>query len=65
MLLELAAPLSALGYERASTVRTLPMESRGFIRRIHKALTREMPKIASAFERDDMQNSLNRCLFLL
>ena len=65
LLLELAAPLSALGYERASTVRTLPMESRGFIRRIHKALTREMPKIASAFERDDMQNSLNRCLFLL
>ena len=65
LLRELAAPLSALGYERASTVRTLPMESRGFIRRIHKALTREMPKIASAFERDDMQNSLNRCLFLL
>lgn len=65
LLRELAAPLSALGYERASTVRTLPMESHGFIRRIHKALTREMPKIASAFERDDMQNSLNRCLFLL
>lgn len=65
LLRELAAPLTALGYERASTVRTLPMESRGFIRRIHKALTREMPKIASAFERDDMQNSLNRCLFLL
>ena len=65
LLRELAAPLSALGYERASTVRTLPMESRGFIRRIHKTLTREMPKIASAFERDDMQNSLNRCLFLL
>ena len=65
LLRELAAPLSALGYERASTVRTLPMESHGFIRRIHKALTREMPKIASAFERDDMQNSLNRCLFLM
>ena len=65
LLRELAEPLTALGYERASTVRTLPMESRGFIRRIHKALTREMPKIASAFERDDMQNSLNRCLFLL
>ena len=65
ILRELAEPLTALGYERASTVRTLPMESRGFIRRIHRALTREMPKIASAFERDDMQNSLNRCLFLL
>ena len=61
LLRELAAPLSALGYERASTVRTLPMESRGFIRRIHKALTREMPKMASAFERDDMQRSLSRC----
>ena len=65
ILRELAEPLTALGYERASTVRTLPMESRGFIRRIHKALTREMPKIASAFERDDMQNSLNRCEFLM
>ena len=61
LLRELAEPLTALGYERASTVRTLPMESRGFIRRIHRALTREMPKINSAFERDDMQNSLNRC----
>lgn len=65
ILRELAEPLTALGYERASTVRTLPMESRGFIRRIHKALTREMPKIASAFERDDMQNSLARCEFLM
>ena len=62
---ELAEPLTALGYERASTVRTLPMESRGFIRRIHRALTREMPKMASAFERDDMQNSLARCEFLM
>ena len=61
ILRELAEPLTALGYERASTVRTLPMESRGFIRRIHRALTREMPKIASAFERDDMQRSLSRC----
>lgn len=65
ILRELAEPLTALGYERASTVRTLPMESRGFIRRIHKALTREMPKMASAFERDDMQNSLARCEFLI
>ena len=61
LLRELAAPLSALGYERASTVRTLPMESRLFLRRTHKALLREMPKIASAFERDDMQRSLMRC----
>lgn len=65
ILRELAEPLTALGYERASTVRTLPMESRGFIRRIHKALTCEMPKIASAFERDDMQNSLARCEILM
>lgn len=65
ILRELAEPLTALGYERASTVRTLPMESRGFIRRIHRALTREMPKMASAFERDDMQNSLARCEFLM
>ena len=65
ILRELAEPLTALGYERASTVRTLPMESRGFIRRIHKALTREMPKMASAFERDDMQNSLARCEMLM
>ena len=61
ILRELAEPLTALGYERASTVRTLPMESRGFIRRIHRALMREMPKMASAFERDDMQRSLSRC----
>lgn len=65
ILRELAEPLTALGYERASTVRTLPMESRGFIRRIHRALMREMPKIASAFERDCMQNSLARCEMLM
>lgn len=65
ILRELAEPLTALGYERASTVRTLPMESRGFIRRIHRALTREMPKMASAFERDCMQNSLARCEMLM
>ena len=61
LLRELAAPLSDLGYAKASTLRTLPNESRLFLRRIHRALTREMPKINSAFERDDMQNSLNRC----
>ena len=61
LLRELAAPLSALGYERASTLRTLPMESRFFLRRTHQALMREMPKIASSFERDCMQNSLSRC----
>lgn len=65
ILRELAEPLTALGYERASTVRTLPMESRFFLRRAHKALLREMPKIASAFERDCMQNSLSRCEFLM
>ena len=61
LLRELAAPLSNLGYAKASTLRTLPMESRLFLRRTHKALLREMPKIASAFERDDMQRSLMRC----
>ena len=61
LLRELAAPLSALGYERASTLRTLPMESRFFLRRTHQALMRGMPKIASSFERDCMQNSLSRC----
>ena len=65
ILRELAEPLTALGYERASTARTLPMESRFFLRRAHKALLREMPKIASAFERDCMQNSLSRCEFLM
>lgn len=65
ILRELAEPLTALGYERASTARTLPMESRFFLRRAHKALLREMPKIASAFERDDMQRSLSRCEFLM
>ena len=65
ILRELAEPLTALGYERASTVRTLPMESRFFLRRIHRALMREMPKMASAFERDDMQNSLARCEMLM
>ena len=61
LLRELAVPLSDLGYAKASTLRTLPMESRLFLRRIHKALLREMPKISSAFERDDMQRSLMRC----
>ena len=61
LLRELAAPLSDLGYAKASTLRTLPTESRFFLRNVHKALMREMPKIASTFERECMQNSLMRC----
>ena len=61
ILRELAVPLSDLGYAKASTLRTLPNESRFFLRNVHKALLREMPKIASAFERECMQNSLMRC----
>ena len=61
LLRELAVPLSDLGYAKASTLRTLPNESRSFLRRIHKALLREMPKISSGFERADMQHSLSRC----
>ena len=61
LLRELAVPLSDLGYAKASTLRTLPNESRFFLRNVHKALLREMPKIASAFERECMQNSLMRC----
>ena len=61
LLSELAAPLSDLGYAKASTLRTLPNESRLFLRRAHKALLREMPKIVSEFERECMQNSLMRC----
>ena len=65
LLRELAVPLSDLGYAKASTLRTLPTESRFFLRNVHKALLREMPKMASAFERDDMQNSLARCEMLM
>ena len=65
LLSELAVPLSDLGYAKASTLRTLPTESRFFLRNVHKALLREMPKMASAFERDDMQNSLARCEMLM
>ena len=61
ILRELAVPLSDLGYAKASTLRTLPNESRNLLRRTHKALLREMPKVASGFERADMQHSLNRC----
>ena len=61
LLRELAVPLSDLGYAKASTLRTLPTESRFFLRNVHKALMREMPKIASTFERECMQNSLMRC----
>ena len=61
ILRELAAPLSDLGYAKASTLRTLPNESQLFLRRAHKALMREMPKIVSEFERECMQNSLMRC----
>ena len=61
LLRDVAAPLSALGYEHASTMRTLPTESRNLLRRTHKALLREMPKVASGFERADMQHSLSRC----
>lgn len=40
LLRELAAPLSDLGYAKASTLRTLPNESRFFLRNVHKALLR-------------------------
>ena len=65
LLRELAVPLSDLGYAKASTLRTLPNESHFFLRNVHKALMREMPKMASAFERDCMQNSLSRCEMLM
>ena len=65
MLRDVAEPLHALGYEKAITMRTLASESRLFLHDTHQALTREMPKIASAFERADMQNSLTRCEFLM
>ena len=65
MLRDVAEPLHALGYEKAITMRTLASESRLFLHDTHQALTREMPKIASAFERGDMQNSLSRCEFLM
>lgn len=65
LLRDVAAPLAALGYEKAVTMRTLPVESAAFLSRVHKALLREMPKINSAFEREDMQNSLSRCGFLM
>lgn len=65
MLRDVAEPLHALGYEKAITMRTLASESRLFLHDTHQALTREMPKIASAFERADMQNSLSRCEFLM
>ena len=60
-----AAPLAALGYEKAVTMRTLPVESAVFLRRVHKALLREMPKINSAFEREDMDSCLRRCESLI
>lgn len=65
MLRDVAEPLHALGYEKAITMRTLASESRLFLHDTHQALTQEMPKIASAFERADMQNSLSRCEFLM
>ena len=65
LLRDVAAPLAALGYEKAVTMRTLPVESAVFLRRVRTALLREMPKINSAFEREDMQNSLSRCGFLM
>ena len=60
-----AAPLAALGYEKAVTMRTLPAESAAFLRRVHKALLREMPKINSAFERADTDSCLRRCESLI
>lgn len=60
-----AAPLAALGYEKAVTMRTLPVESAVFLRRVRTALLREMPKINSAFERADMDSCLRRCESLI
>ena len=60
-----AAPLAALGCDKAATMRTLPAESAAFLRRVHKALLREMPKINSAFERADTDSCLRRCESLI
>lgn len=60
-----AAPLAALGYEKAVTMRTLPAESAVFLRRVRTALLREMPKINSAFERADTDSCLRRCESLI
>ena len=60
-----AAPLAALGYEKAVTMRTLPAESAAFLRRVRTALLREMPKINSAFERADTDSCLRRCESLI
>ena len=60
-----AAPLAALGCDKAVTMRTLPVESAAFLRRVHKALLREMPKINSAFERADTDSCLRRCESLI
>lgn len=60
-----AAPLAALGCDKAVTMRTLPAESAAFLRRVRTALLREMPKINSAFERADMDSCLRRCESLI
>lgn len=60
-----AAPLAALGCDKAVTMRTLPVESAVFLRRVRTALLREMPKINSAFERADMDSCLRRCESLI
>ena len=60
-----AAPLAALGCDKAVTMRTLPVESAAFLSRVHKALLREMPKINSAFERADTDSCLRRCESLI
>jgi hypothetical protein len=56
---EVAVPLKALGCEKASTMWTLASESRGFVRRTHEALSRELPKISDA--RVNVGNVLSRC----
>ena len=60
-----AAPLAALGCDKAVTMRTLPVESAAFLRRVRTALLREMPKINSAFERADTDSCLRRCESLI
>ena len=60
-----AAPLAALGCDKAVTMRTLPVESAVFLRRVRTALLREMPKINSAFERADADSCLRRCESLI
>lgn len=59
LLREVSAPLKALGYEKAVTMRTLATESQSFLRHSRRALGDILPKLTDDYYRIHLEHTLH------